>query len=92
MRSLALSPAQQRRLEKLARLAGRTPQSMLHFVLRDGFEATEQDVRETIEADGNIDRNGAIPHSEVMAQARATIARHAAIARTKSRLSGRAQL
>lgn len=39
MRSLALSPAQQRRLEKLARLAGRTPQSMLHFVLRDGFEA-----------------------------------------------------
>ncbi len=78
MRSLALSPAQQRRLETLARLAGRTPQAMLHFVLRDGFEATEQDVRETIEADEDIDRNGAIPHSEVMAQARATIERHAA--------------
>jgi predicted transcriptional regulator len=78
MRSLALSPAQQRRLEKLARLAGRTPQSMLLFVLRDGFEATEQDVRETIEADEDIDRNGAIPHGEVMARARATIERHAA--------------
>ena len=78
MRSLALSPAQQRRIEKLARLAGRTPQSMLQFVLRDGVEATEQDVRETIEADEDIDRNGAIPHSEVMARARDTIERHAA--------------
>lgn len=84
MRSLALSPAQQRRLEKLARLAGRTPQSMLYFVLRDGFEATAQDVRETIEADEDIDRNDAIPHSEVMAQVRATIERHAAKRRRKA--------
>ena len=76
MGSLALTPVQQRRIAKLAALAGRTPEAMLRFVLRDGLEATEQDVRETIEADRDIDRNGAIPHSKVMAQARATIERH----------------
>ena len=46
MRSLALTPAQQRRIAKLSQLAGRTPESLLRFVLRDGLEATEQDVRE----------------------------------------------
>ena len=51
---------------------------MLRFVLRDGLEATEQDVRKTIEADEDIDRNGAIPHAKVMASARTTIERHAA--------------
>jgi hypothetical protein len=84
MGSLALTPGQRRRIEKLARLAGRTPKSMLRFVLRDGLEATEQDVRETIEADEDIDRNGAIPHGEVMARARATIERHAAKRRPKA--------
>ena len=84
MRSLALTPAQQRRIAKLAQLAGRTPRSMLRFVLRDGLEATEQDVRETIEADEDIDRNGAIPHDEVMAQAKATIERHATKRRRKA--------
>jgi hypothetical protein len=84
MRSLALTPGQRRRIEKLARLAGRTPTSMLRFVLRDGLEATEQDVRETVEADEDINRNGAIPHGKVMAQARATIERHAAKRRPKA--------
>ena len=50
---------------------------MLRFLLREGLEATEQDVRETIAADEDIDRNGAIPHSKAIAQARATIERHA---------------
>ncbi|OGA45160.1 MAG: hypothetical protein A3G24_19895 [Betaproteobacteria bacterium RIFCSPLOWO2_12_FULL_62_13] len=84
MRSLALTPAQQRRIAKLAQLAGRTPKSMLRFVLRDGLEGTEQDVRETIEADKDIDRNGAVPHRKVMARARATIERHAAKRRPKA--------
>jgi predicted transcriptional regulator len=78
MQSLALSSAQQRRLEKLARLAGRTPQSMLRFVLRDGFDATERDVKETVEADKDADQNGTIPHDAVMEQARTIIERHAA--------------
>jgi hypothetical protein len=84
MGSLALTPGQRRRIEKLARLAGRTPKSMLRFVLRDGLEAIEQDVRETIEADEDIDRNGAIPQGEVMARARATVERHAAKRRPKA--------
>jgi hypothetical protein len=84
MRSLALTLAQRRRIEMLAQLAGRTPRSMLRFVLRDGLEATEQDVRETIEADEDIDRNGAIPHGKVMARARATVERYAAKRRPKA--------
>jgi hypothetical protein len=44
---------------------------MLRFVLRDGLEATERDVHETLEADKDIDRNGAIPHANVMSDARA---------------------
>ena len=84
MRSVTLTPAQQRRIAKLAALAGRTPTAMLRFVLRDGLEATEQDVRETIEADRDIDRNGAIPHGRVIAQARATIERHVAKRRRKA--------
>ena len=56
MRPLTLTPTQQRRIEKLAALADRTPEAMLRFVLRDGLEATERDVRETLEADNDIDR------------------------------------
>ena len=37
MQQLALTQAQQRRLEKLAFEAGRTPQSMVRYVLREGF-------------------------------------------------------
>jgi hypothetical protein len=57
---------------------------MLRFVLRDGIDATEQDVLETIEADQDIDRNGAIPHQKVIARARATIERHATKRRPKA--------
>lgn len=48
MKPLALTAAQQRRLERLARDAGRTPKAMLKFVLRDGFDACEEDVRESL--------------------------------------------
>ena len=84
MRSLALTSAQQRRLEGLAHKAGRTPEAMLKFVLRDEFEFCEQDVRETIEADEDADRNGAIPHSVVMAEGRTILERHAAKRRQKA--------
>jgi hypothetical protein len=84
MRSLTLSLTQQRRIAKLAALAGRTPEAMLRFVLRDGLEATERDVRETLEADKDIDRNGAISHTKVMTGARAVIEHHAAKRRQKA--------
>ena len=85
MKSIALSHAQYRRIEKLAHLAGRTPQSMLRFVFRDGLAATERDVHETIAADKDMDRNGGIPHAEVIAQARAGVERHAAKRRPKAK-------
>ncbi|MFM9968694.1 MAG: hypothetical protein ACKVQK_09885 [Burkholderiales bacterium] len=41
MEIAALAQSDQRRLAKLAADAGRTPQAMLKFVLRDGFDYCE---------------------------------------------------
>ncbi len=73
MRSLALSTTQQRRLEKLARDTGRTPQVMLRFVLRDGFDLCELEVNESITAERDAVQHGYVPHDEVRRQARAVI-------------------
>ena len=54
----ALTKMQQRRLEKLAREAGRTPQAMLRFVLRDGFELCEEDVAAARSAEVELARSG----------------------------------
>ena len=77
MQQPVLSQAQQRRLVKLAREAGRTPQSMLRFVLRDGFEQCEDDVQAARMAEEEITRSGTVPHQKVMNEARATIVRRA---------------
>ncbi len=76
MQQPVLTQAQQRRLVKLAREAGRTPQSMLRFVLRDGFEQCEDDVQAARVAEVEISRSGTVPHQQVMNEARATIARY----------------
>jgi len=73
MKPLALTPSEQRRLEKLAKEAGRTPAQILKFVLRDGFDFCEWEVRESRAADESFKRHGAIPHAEVMRQGRAII-------------------
>ena len=65
MPTLLLNPAQQRRLEKLARDAGRTPEQTLRFVLRDGFEFCEWEVRESLAADSDTARHGTISNGEV---------------------------
>ena len=44
--ALAVPTAISRRIEKLAKDAGRTPAQMLKFVLRDGLERTEYAVKE----------------------------------------------
>ena len=62
---LALAKGDQKRLERLAALAGRTPRSMLKFVLRDGFEAVERDILETLAAERDVLTYGAVPHAEV---------------------------
>lgn len=77
MQQPTLSQAQQRRLVRLAREAGRTPQSMLRFVLRDGFDQCEDDVQAARMAEAEIARSGTVPHRQVMTEARATITRHA---------------
>ena len=76
MRPLALSPAQQRRLEKLARDAGRAPDRMLVFVLRDGFEFCEWVVRESLASEASERRHGAVADEVARREARAVIARH----------------
>lgn len=63
---LAVAKGDQKRLEQLAALAGRSPQSMLKFVLRDGFDAVEEDIRETLAAERDIELHGTISHAEVM--------------------------
>lgn len=73
MKPFALTPAQQRRLEKLARDAGRTPAQTLKFVLRDGFDYCEWQVRESNAAEAEAKHAGTISHGTVMREARAMI-------------------
>ena len=77
MRQLALTTAQQRRLERLAREAGRTSKAMLQFVLRDGFEACEEDVCENLAADAEFASGKSVAHKEAMRRARSAIESHA---------------
>lgn len=69
MKPLALSPAEQQRLEKLARDAGRSPRSMMRFVLRDGFEYAEWQVRESLAAEAEAARYGTVSNEAVMREA-----------------------
>lgn len=73
MRPVSLSPAQQRRLERLAQDAGRTTAQMLKFVLRDGFEYCEWQVRESLASDAEARRLGTTLHEGVMREARELI-------------------
>jgi len=73
MRPVSLSSTQQRRLERLARDAGRSTEQMLKFVLRDGFEYCEWQVRESLASDVEAKRLGTTPHETVMREARELI-------------------
>jgi predicted transcriptional regulator len=77
MRLIALSAAQQQRLQRLARSAGRTPKAMLKFVFRDGFEACEEDVRENLSADAEFAAGKSVSHKDAMKRARAVVESHA---------------
>jgi len=65
-----LNQAQQRRLEKLAREAGRPAAATLRFVLRDGFEFCEWEVGESRAADVETKRRGAVPDAEAQGRVR----------------------
>lgn len=71
--ALALTRVDQKRLERLAEMAGRSSRSLLKFVLRDGFEAVEQDIRETLAAELDVARHGSVPHADVMRSTQAII-------------------
>ena len=73
MRPVSLSSTQQRRIERLARDAGRSTAQMLKFVLRDGFEYCEWQVRESLASDVEAKRLGTTPHETVMREARELI-------------------
>jgi hypothetical protein len=69
----SLNPTQQRRLEKLARQSGRSAAETLKFVLRDGFEFCEREVRESRAADEDARQHGAVPDAEAQRRIRQVI-------------------
>ena len=71
---IALAPPEQRRLERLAKRAGRSAKAMLKFVLRDGFDACEDDVRENLASDAEFAAGKSVAHKVSTNQARAAIA------------------
>lgn len=73
MRPFALSQAQQRRLERLSREAGRSPAETFRYVLRDGFEFCEWEVRESRAADYDVKKRGAVSDEEAKCRARQVI-------------------
>lgn len=77
MPTVPLKPADMRRLEKLAAAAGRSPEAMLPFVLRDGFEYCERTVRAANQGLDDIKAHGTVASDAVAAKARAVISRHA---------------
>jgi len=74
MQSVKLTTTQQRRLEKLARDAGRTPQAMLRFVLRDGFELCELEINESIAAEREATQRGYVSHEDARRQTSTVVA------------------
>ena len=81
--TFTLTLPQRRRLEKLAREAGRTQAEAFRFVLRDGFEFCEWEVRESRAADAETKKNGVVRHEDARHGARQVI--DAAHARRRSR-------
>jgi hypothetical protein len=73
MRPIGLSPAQRRRLEKLARDSGRSIGQTLRFVLRDGFDFCEWELRESRAADDDAKLRGAVAHRDAQRKARELI-------------------
>jgi len=73
---VALSEADRKRLQRLAAAAGSTPQRMLKFVLRDGFDYCEELVHRVNEGIASGRRGAIVSDSEARVELRAMIARH----------------
>jgi hypothetical protein len=70
--TLALAKGDQERHQRPA-VAGRTPRAMLKFVPKDGFDAVEENVRKTLDAERDAELNGKVSHAEVIRGATAII-------------------
>ena len=69
--ALAVPARVSRRIEKLAKEAGRTPAQMLKFVIRDGLEQTEYAVREANAGLAALDAGKGIPLGQARGRAEA---------------------
>ncbi|MDK9723250.1 MAG: hypothetical protein OEL88_00060 [Sterolibacteriaceae bacterium MAG5] len=65
--SMALPLRLSRRIEKLAREAGRTPDEMLKFVIRDGLEYCEYAVKAINEGLADLDAGRGVTADEMRA-------------------------
>ena len=60
----------QTRINRLAQATGRSPATMLRFVLRDGFEAVERSIKENAVADAQFASGESVTHNDVLREAR----------------------
>ena len=68
MEPVKLKPGMMRRLVKLAKEAHRTPEAMLPYVLRDGFEYCEQVVCSVNAGLADVEAGRVTAHHQVMAE------------------------
>jgi predicted transcriptional regulator len=72
-----LTPAQFKRIEKLAADAGRTVKQIMPHVLKHGIPELERVVKKVKRGIADADAGRLIPHDEVIKRLNARIARHA---------------
>lgn len=65
------------RLEKLALEAGSTPEKMLDFVMRDGFDYTESFVHQVKQGMADVEAGRVVSHEEAMTRLHSAVERHA---------------
>lgn len=66
---IQLPKVAQTRISRLARASGHSPAAMLRFVLRDGFDAVELNIRESGLADEQFAAGTTVSHADVMRDA-----------------------
>ena len=66
---IQLPKVAQTKINRLALAAGRSPATMLRFVLRDGFDAVEMSIKENAIADAQFAAGATATHAEVMRDA-----------------------
>ena len=70
---IQLPKVAQTRISRLAQASGRSPAAMLRFVLRDGFDAVERNIKENAQADAEFAAGATVAHADVMRDALNTL-------------------